>query len=167
MEPPTQVSPHMPWEQTCSASHAVLQAPQLPGSFWRLMQLWPHWVEPPPQESAHAPFEQTSPPAHTLPQAPQLIGSICVLTQVPLQLSCPVGQLMPPEEDADEEEDEDDVVVPSLEELSPPEQLAAMSAARSAESANQWRETGKDWAITLDASRGYRGCTDRRKFRLG
>jgi hypothetical protein len=71
VEPPTQVRPHWPLEQTSPAAQAWLQTPQLAGSFAASTHKAPHRVEPPAQSSAHCPAEQTSPAAHATPQEPQ------------------------------------------------------------------------------------------------
>jgi hypothetical protein len=91
VEPPRQVTPHLPIEHTWPVGQTFPQVPQLFGSLAVSTQVAllpvPHSMEPPRQVTPHLPVEQTWPVGQTFPQAPQLFGSLAVWTQLPAPAS--------------------------------------------------------------------------------
>ena len=94
-----QLAAHWPAEQTCPASQACPQEPQLAGSCFVSMQVAPHLTNEPSQVTAQAPEAQRALPfsgaSQVCPQPPQFNASVAGSTQLEPQGAKPSSQVNP------------------------------------------------------------------------
>jgi hypothetical protein len=112
---------HLPPVHADPAAQALLQTPQLAGSFWRSTQVLPQAACPPPH--THCPAVQVAPAAQAVAQSPQWVASVWRFTQLVPQI-VPGGSHIggaPPVPEAD------DVLAPPVPAVAPPEPVVELA----------------------------------------